>query len=60
MEVFVDPKYYLFGNGNQSTSDTSFKMEDMSSLFNMDNESLNNIVTLQEENINLNTLDLGI
>ena len=61
MEVFADPVYYLFGNNEESTAiGMDFNSMDMSNLFKMDQSSLDNISTLQEEAISLQNLDFDI
>lgn len=58
MEVFVDPKYYLFGNSNDTTSmDQGFNTQDLSSLFKMNDDMLNSMSTMNEELLNI---DLGV
>ena len=61
MEVFADPVYYLFGNNDDNLSTSmEFNSTDMSSLFKMDQSTFDNISTLQEESMNLQTLDLDV
>ena len=57
-EVFVDPKYYMFGENNTSIDiSSSFDVGDMSSLFNRANEKedleLQQYASLDLSNVNL-------
>lgn len=60
MEIFVDPVYYAFGDvqGAPSTT-TSFDMGNITNLFAMDDESVNELNALSEEP-DLSTIDLNI
>lgn len=61
MEVFADPVYYLFGNNDDNLSiGMDFSSTDISNLFKMDQNSLDNISTLQEEAMSLQNLDFDI
>lgn len=59
MEVFVDPRYYLFGNTDNlsQAGNTEFNVQDLASLFKVTNDTLNNIVTTNEDLLNI---DLGV
>lgn len=60
MEVFVDPAYYVFGTvDGGAESNSNFNFTNLNSLFNMDNDSLENITSLTEE-ANLSNIDLDI
>ena len=60
MEIFVDPVYCAFGDiQGAASSNESFDMNNINSLFNMSDEEKNGLTSLSEE-LNLAELDLNI